>query len=513
MNQVERTSILISSMSKPEKRGFKLYCNTQKGEKVYMALFDIIDGLATEESEKIWKRFERENPGKNIEVAAGYLYKLLLDFLVQKRVEKSIQAKIFKQIEMSKVLFERKLPQEATEELAVASQMARTYEDDIMQMLVARVEMLQASELGFAGLSEKELVARQMRALAVMKYSRAISQHNFLLDVLNYRLLYKRHSTSEEEKEMLSDLVLNELHIVSGSTYTGFQAEKLHLLFQSAYYIEVGNYVSAVPNYRRLLELFEENYHLIQNPPVYYLNALVGVLESLFTVGAYVEMEHFIGVLHRLSHEDYPTDFLLKVNWLEYHYRMMIFLQTGDWEKMGETKEEFSAILACRVVYLPLDVQLKYRLLDALAFFVTGKLKEAQKSLKPVFSTGKIFRHLPLFRLVRLVNLLILVESGGSDFIDVEVAALKRASSGEKLSKTERLVLKFIQDYPLPCYQKMRNRMWNAYKPKVASIRQDKLERKVLKYFDFLSFIESRITGRSLRNVLERKVNEGAGNK
>lgn len=144
---------------------------------------------------------------------------------------------------------------------------------------------------------------------------------------------------------------------------------------------------------------------------------------------------------------------------------------------------------------------------------MTGKLKEAQKSLKSVFSTGKIFRHLPLFRLVRLVNLLILVESGGSDFIDVEVAALKRASSGEKLSKTERLVLKFIQDYPLPCYQKMRNRMWNAYKPKVASIRQDKLERKVLKYFDFLSFIESRITGRSLRNVLERKVNEGAGNK
>ena len=441
------------------------------------------------------------------------MYKLLLDYLVQKRVEKSIQAKIFRQIEMSKVLFERKLPHEAIEELVVASQMARTYEDDIMQMLAARVEMLQASELGFAGLSEKELVARQVKALAVMKYSRAISQHNFLLDVLNYRLLYKRHSTPEEEKEMLNDLVLNELHIVSGSTYTGFQAEKLHLLFQSAYYIEVGNYVSAVRNYKRLLELFKENYHLIQNPPVYYLNALVGVLESLFTVGAYVEMEHFIGVLHRLSHEDYPTDFLLKVNWLEYHYRMMIFLQTGDWEKMGETKEEFSAILACRVVYLPLDVQLKYRLLDALAFFVTGKLKEAQKSLKPVFSTGKIFRHLPLFRLVRLVNLLILVESGGSDFIDVEVAALKRASSGEKLSKTERLVLKFIQDYPLPCYQKMRNRMWNAYKPKVASIRQDKLERKVLKYFDFLSFIESRITGRSLRNVLERKVNEGAGNK
>lgn len=510
MNRVECASILISSMSKSEKRGFKLYCNTQKGEKVYMVLFDIIDGLATEEGEMILKRFECGNPGKNIEVAAEYLYKLLLNFLVQKRVERSIQAKIFKQIEMSKVLFERKLPQEATEELAVASQMAQTYEDDIMQMLVARVEMLQASELGFAGLSEKELISRQMNALAVMKYSRAISQHNFLLDVLNYRLLHKRHSAPE--KEMLNDLVLNELHIVSGNTYTGFQAEKLHLLFQSAYYIEVGNYVSAVRNYKRLLELFKENYHLIQNPPIYYLNALVGVLESLFTVGAYAEMEHFIEVLRKLSHEDYPTDFLLKVSWLEYQYRMRISLQTGDWEKMNGTREQFSRIFPGKVVYLPLDVQLKYRLIDALAFFVNGKLKEAQKSLKPVFSIGKIFRHLPLFRLVRLVHLLILVESGGSDFIDVEIAALKRVSSGEKLSKTERLVLKFIQDYPLPCYQKMRNRMWNAYKPKIVSIRQDKQECKLLKYFDFLSFMESRITGQPFQDVLKCKMREGIGN-
>ena len=77
MNNIERISIIISSMSKPEKRGFKLYCNTQKGEKMYITLFDIVDNLATEEKEKIQNRFEKENAGKNIEVAAGYLYKLL----------------------------------------------------------------------------------------------------------------------------------------------------------------------------------------------------------------------------------------------------------------------------------------------------------------------------------------------------------------------------------------------------------------------------------------------------
>ena len=163
MNNIERISIIISSMSKPEKRGFKLYCNTQKGEKMYITLFDIVDNLATEEKEKIQNRFEKENAGKNIEVAAGYLYKLLLNLLVQKLVEKSVQAKIFRQIEISKVLFERKLPDEATEELLVAQKMAEKYEDDIMQMLASRVEMAQIEQLGFVGLSEKELIAKQKK--------------------------------------------------------------------------------------------------------------------------------------------------------------------------------------------------------------------------------------------------------------------------------------------------------------------------------------------------------------
>lgn len=505
MNNIERISIIISSMSKPEKRGFKLYCNTQKGEKMYITLFDIVDNLATEEKEKIQNRFEKENAGKNIEVAAGYLYKLLLNFLVQKRVEKSVQAKIFRQIEISKVLFERKLPDEAAEELLVAQKMAEKYEDDIMQMLASRVEMAQIEQLGFVGLSEKELIAKQMKLQAIMKYSRTINQHIFLLDILNHRLLYKHYYTMEEEKEMLTDLVLSELHVISNSSYAGFQAEKIHLLFQSAYYIEVGNYISAVRNYKRLLELFKENFHLIQNPPIYYLNAVVGVLESLFTAGIYEEMKHFVEVLHRMGQEEYPVDFLLRISWLEYYYRMMPLLQTGEWEEMENIEKVFADRLLSHISYLPLDVQLEYCLLKALLLFSKGHLKEAHKSLKPVFSSGKIFQRLPLFRLVRVVNLLIIVEMGGSDFVDVEIAALKRSSGGRNLSKTERLVLKFVQDYPLPSYPKMRERMANSYKNKINIIRKDKLERRILKYFDFLTFMESKFTGISFQSLLRKK--------
>lgn len=505
MNNIERLSIIISSMNRAEKRGFKLYCNTQKGEKIYIVLFDIIDNLATEDSKKIQNRFEIENTGKSIEIAAGYLYKLLLNFLVQKRVEKSIQAKIFRQIEISKILFDSKLYDDALEELAIGKKMAEKYEDDIMQMLICRIEMLQLESLGFVGVSEKELVTKHMKLQAMMKYSRTINQHISLLDILNHRLLYKHYHTIEEEKEMLIDLVLSELHIISNSNYIGFQAEKIHLLFQSAYYIEVGNYISAVRNYKHLIELFKENFHLIQNPPIYYLNAIVGVLESLFAAEIYGEMEHFIGILHGMRQEKYSVDFLLKVSWLEYYYTMMILFQTGNWHKIDEVENSFKECLLKHISCLPLDIQLEYYLLKALILFGKGHLKEAQKNLKPVFSSGKIFQRLPLFRLIRIINLLIIVEMGGDDFVDVEIAALKRNYTGQNLSKTERLILRFIQDYPLPRYSKMKIKIANFYTNKIKIIRKDKLERRVLKYFDFLTFIESKLTGVSFQNLLRNK--------
>lgn len=493
-------------MSKSEKRGFKLFCSIQKGEKNYIELLNIIDKSPLESEEKIREKYNLLHNEKNIETSATYLYQLLIDFLIQKRTEKSIQSQIFKQIEASKVLYERNLPEDATKELTSALNKAKRFEDDIMQLLASRIELAQASEDNFKDFQEKEMVEKHIKLLNTLKYSRTISQHNFLLNILSYRLLYNHYHTPSEEKEMLNDLVLNELHIISNNTYSGFQAEKIHLLFQSAYYIEIGNYVSAIRNYKRLLELFKENYHLIQNPPIYYLKALIGITDSLFTIGIYSEMKHFMEIINNLKNEEYQTDFKLKVIWFEYYYRMMISIQTGEFEQIDIIKKEYSEVLLCKISNLPLDIQLKSYIIESLSHFVKDEIKEAKKSLKAIFLRGKVFMHFPLYRFARIINLLIIVEQDRNDFIDMEITALKRSSSFEKLSKTESLILNFIKDYPFSTYKTNKNKIWNSYNSKINLIKSDKLERRILKYFDFLSYIESKITGQKLQEILKRKI-------
>lgn len=506
MKNIERSRVIITSMGKSEKRSFKIYCATQSGEKAYLQLFEIIENLPKGQYEKVENEFLDSSKNKNLEIASGYLYNQLLDFLVSKRSKKEIQSQIFKMVEKANILFERKLIEEAFEALKQASSHATLYDAEMMQMIISKTEMYFLSILGFPSLSEKQLVSKQVKLQELMKYSRIINQSYFLRDILNHRLLHKSMASLKEKKEELNDLVLSELSLISNSPYSNTQVEKLHLLFQSTYYLETGNYVSAVRNYKQLIALLGENSGIKQNPPIYYLNAIEGVLESLLAMGVYKEMEHFQHTLRLLNKKDYPVEFLLKVLWLDYYYQIIIIIiHLGDFEKATAIQDQFRESLLKKISLLPLDIQLQFHLINTILLFSQNKFVEAHKMIKNILAEGKIFQQLPLFRVVRLINLMIKAELGDLNYVENEIIALKRNLTSERLSKTEKIVFKFVQAYPLPQYQKSKVKLWNYYVKKIKIIRGEKYERRFLKHFDFLAFIESKLTNISLKEVLNNK--------
>jgi hypothetical protein len=505
MKNLERSRVIISSMTKSEKRSFKLYCSTQSGEKAYLQLFDTIENLSKGQYIKLEEEFLDSSNNKNIKIAAAYLYKQLLDFLVYRRSKKEIEAQIFNLIERANILFERKLIEEAFDALNQAAISATLYELEIMQISIARTEMYFLSALGFPSLSEKQLVVKQVKLQELLRYSRTINQHYFLRDILNHRLLHKNIVSLKEKKEELNDLVLSELNLISNNSYPNTQLERLHLLFQSTYYLETGNYISAVRNYKQLIVLFGENSNLKQNPPIYYLNAIEGVLESLLAMGIYKEMEHFQLKLRALNNKDYSTDFILNVLWLDYYYQIIVIIHMGYFEKADAIQEYFRESLLKKTSLLPLDIQLQFYLINTILLFSQNKFTEAHKVIKNIFSEGKIFQQLPLFREVRLINLMIKAELGDATYIENEIIALKRNLSSGRLSNTEKIVFKFVQSYPLPRYQKSKEKLWSYYAKKIQLIREEKYERRFLKSFDFLAFIESKLTNIALKEVLNNK--------
>ena len=54
-------------------------------------------------------------------------------------------------------------------------------------------------------------------------------------------------------------------------------------------------------------------------------------------------------------------------------------------------------------------------------------------------------------------------------------------------------------------YEKARNKQWQQYQKDIQKIKEDKYERQLLKTFDVLSWIENKITRRSLAEILAEK--------
>lgn len=114
----------IKSLSKAEKRYFKLSASIEIGEKSYMLLFDSMERQPIYNNEKLCKALNKSN--KQLANEKNYLYNLLLKTLANNH--KSIDTLILNSLARIELLHSKNLPAECFKVLQKAKQIAIKYE-------------------------------------------------------------------------------------------------------------------------------------------------------------------------------------------------------------------------------------------------------------------------------------------------------------------------------------------------------------------------------------------------
>ena len=179
----------------------------------------------------------------------------------------------------------------------------------------------------------------------------------------------------------------------------------------------------------------------------------------------------------------------------------------GHFEQAKKLKERQEEELLKKITSLRLETQLSLYLSSAILCMYTKDYSQTRKYMKKIFSLGKLLHTFPTYKIARLINLLFQAELGNYEFFENEITSIKRNIQFEKHTYiTEKLIFKFVRDYPLPSYEKARNKQWQQYQKDIQKIKEDKYERQLLKTFDVLSWIENKITRRSLAEILAEKL-------
>jgi hypothetical protein len=494
---------LINNLTKQEKKEFSLYISN-KPEKDYIFLFRLIDDKKVSDPEELKMSFLAAKPTSSFNTVVIYLFDLLIDILTRLRTEQDSYYLLFNELLHARVLYEKSMYQECFQVLKKVKEKAVYYENHFALLVAQRLELNYLLTLDFEDMDEQKLLNKQYKMNNTLKSIRQLNEQSSLYELLKYRMINRGASRSLEETQKLDDLVTSEISIVASAGVENFEIKKNHQLFQANYFITVGDYKAAFNSFVELNKLFEENSHLWNNPPVYYLMTVEGMLESLRIMHNYEGMNYFIEKLTKLSSPS--SSFQLNVTYVIFIYRLFSFIDAGDFDKAGIWIAEHQASLIDKMLLLKEQQQAEMSLYIALIHLGNGEYRKARKRLSATIGRGHLYS-LPLFRTIRIVNVMIHYELGDVDYIQSEIRSIKREMSKNKgyNLKVESFLLKFLNYSFADTNRKRRAEIWKSMAEEVHALYADKYETQILRKFDFVAWVEAKIFEVPLSDILKRE--------
>lgn len=504
MSKLQSLVLLTHSLSLAEKKAFRIRSLRNKSQPDYVVLYDIVEKNREKPGASLLSEFQKLCPGASVETTVKYLYELLLDSMLELRKEQDSFYSLFNKILKARILYEKSLFDECFDLLEIIIAQAEKFENYYALLLALRLELDYLLALNFPNLDEKTLLKKQFRLNEALKYVRKINEQSSLYENLKHRIVYKGYARSQKQKDDMNDLVFSEISIVSSLNPDNFEISKLHQLFQSNYLINVGDYKSALNSYIELNNLFEANKHLWSNPPIYYLHTLEGVLESLRGIHNYEGMAYFIEQLKAIDTQS--ASFRINLTCIIYLYELFPFLDRGDFVASGSLMGNYKNMLYDKLFTLNRARQAELCLYTSLIYFGNSDFHNAHKFLNQIILRGKNYYYLPLYRTIRLVNLMILYKLGDFDLIRYEIRSMKRdLLDTAKDYKIERFLFKFMSKQ-LPTTTLKREQLLEKSLKEFVEIQQDVFEKQILTIFDFTAWVESLLRKTTLSEVLQSRM-------
>jgi hypothetical protein len=503
MAKISSLLLLVNSLSKGEKRSFKLLSALQDGQKDYLVLFALIEkGCKAEEIRNI---FIKKRPKASYEATSKYLFKVITDCLLQLRSEQGKNTMLIISLLKANIMFEKSMYEEGFKQLQKVQVVAEEYEQYIIQLWAAKLELYYSCNLNFYQITEAQLIKKQMKIEDIIKYAKTIHQHTSLFELLRHRLLYKGGARTQHQKDELNDLILADINHTTGTFTETFESKKTHLLFQSHYFITISDYKTALTIFYELNELMENNRYLWIDSPFDYLSIIEGILDSLHTIKRYNEMDYFINKLEQLQKNS--VYFECMVQRIIYIYKITAFLNNGNFDDAICLKNLFEGKLFKKIHLLDLTKQAEVFLYTALIYFGKGDAAKAHFYLNRILIESKLYHSLPVYRTFRLIHLLVHYELGNHDYIKYESSSIKRElnSSKSKSYLLEKIVFRFVNQAPKTKGTAANNLLWGKIRKDVDALQNNQFEIQIIKIFDFGTWIEAALCRKPFPDLLKEK--------
>jgi hypothetical protein len=505
MKTSEDLFVLIKSLTKTEKRHFKLFSGSASGEKKYLQLFDAISEQEQYDEAAILDQFENEKFVKNFSVAKAYLFESILNSLEVFHSDKTFDGQLRKQINHIKILASKKQYGLCLKLISKAKKLASdfdyytyayelsTIEESVMQSL-NEIKWLEENYERIYREEDKILEKlknfQNYRKQSTKSVARGTKQGRSRdLDTVKRYDALKKPKLLLDPSKALSDRALITYYFLNG-TYHYFRNDNSGSL---GYFLELKKFIESKPHYPKLY------FH----PYLYSLNNIISVGMGILR---FEEMLETLDALKNIKYDSPAENASIQLRYYIQLTHILIYY--------GRYAEAFESIPEIETWFknnsrneLHKAHKLTLLLNISIIYFTAGNYKICLSYLNRMLNTEAKDMAYDTYGFVRLLNLIVHFELGNHDLLpSITRSTYRYFYKHKRLYKFETMVLDFIRTKAIRMNTKEERIIaFRELKAEFKKIIKDPLEKNALEYFDFESWLESKIENKSFVEIVRKK--------
>lgn len=395
--------------------------------------------------------------------------------------------------------------------IAKAKALAVKYEKhlELLKLLQWEIELFKA--VSYIGKTEMEVEGIFQEMFAVEKNISNLNQYSRLTSQLSITRKKKGQPRNKEDWKTYEDILK---HPLFAETQVGTQNfVSLSVLAQCYFYTCKSNYYELKMDYSaseqyalKQIKLFEENFHLTADNPISYINALWNLIISQLDLRKYGEAHLTIDKLNRFSVGCSKNIRQIVFYWTA-NAELVLYTETGN-IKQGIARANEMIIEYGKMNIEPKDKFRELLLYKNIAqiYFYAGNYALANTYLNKILN-DTTYPNNDGYCFARIMSLLVHFEIGNQHLLEYTVKSVHQfLYKRNRLYKAETLILDFIRkDLPKIHSDKELLKSFEVLLIEMKAIANDPFEQRAFDYFDFISWLESKIEGKPFAEVVRGK--------
>ncbi len=506
MEKTDTLFLLVKSLSKSEKRQFKLYAGRLGGnsEKNFMALFSVLDKMEGFDEKIILQKTKIKK--EQLSNSKAHLYRQILVSLKLNPFHQNTKTQIREQLDFATILYNKGLHKQSLKVLDKAKNIAISYEESNMAYEIVELEKI----------IESQYITRSMgsRADDLIVQSKELSNKTVLLSKLS-NLSLQLYSILLKKGYVRTDKDFEEVKKYFDSNLPGFNfkylgiKERLFLYKAYLWYsFIIQDFVSCYKYSQKWVNLFYDNPKMKKNNPVFYLKGINYLLESLFLIQ---HVSKFRSTLNYLEDEIEHHNFLMNENTesLAFLYlylnKINLYFLEGEFNKgIDLVPEVLDKIESYKHKIDQHHIMVFYYKIASL-YFGDAQYDQCIFYLEKIIKNKDLKMREDLLCFSRILNLVAHYEAGLDQNLDALIrSTYKFLIKMNELHVVQKKFITFLRSLSNIYPHELRNAFVNLHK-ELKVFENHPYEKRAFMYLDMISWLESKIENVSVESIIKKK--------